>query len=133
MKTKKETALIVAALENEYPLAECFLDSENAWQLLVAVRLSAQCTDLRVNATTPALFAKFPSILALAGRPSNTVSLKTIGVIPTGTTSGTLLSSSVPVWLVLITFRNASGKSLSKSLHSRKCPPKESPPLPDAV
>lgn len=66
MKTKKEAAAIVAALENEYPLAECFLDSENAWQLLVAVRLSAQCTDLRVNATTPALFAKFPSISALA-------------------------------------------------------------------
>ncbi|MBQ7816323.1 MAG: endonuclease III [Oscillospiraceae bacterium] len=66
MKTKKEAAQIVAALENEYPLAECFLDSENAWQLLVAVRLSAQCTDLRVNATTPALFAKFPSISALA-------------------------------------------------------------------
>ena len=66
MKTKKEAAQIVAALENEYPLAECFLDSETAWQLLVAVRLSAQCTDLRVNATTPTLFAKFPSISALA-------------------------------------------------------------------
>ncbi len=66
MKTKKEAAQIVAALENEYPLAECFLDSETAWQLLVAVRLSAQCTDLRVNATTPTLFAKFPTISALA-------------------------------------------------------------------
>lgn len=66
MKTKKEAAAIVSALENEYPLAECFLDSETAWQLLVAVRLSAQCTDLRVNATTPTLFAKFPTISALA-------------------------------------------------------------------
>ena len=66
MKTKKEAAQIVEALENEYPLAECFLDSETAWQLLVAVRLSAQCTDLRVNATTPILFEKFPSISALA-------------------------------------------------------------------
>ena len=66
MKTKKEAAQIVAALENEYPLAECFLDSETAWQLLVAVRLSAQCTDLRVNATTPILFEKFPTISALA-------------------------------------------------------------------
>ena len=56
MKTKKMTADIVAALEKEYPLAECFLTSEDAWQLLVAVRLSAQCTDLRVNATTPILF-----------------------------------------------------------------------------
>ena len=66
MKTKKEAAEIVALLENEYPIAECFLDNEGAWQLLVAVRLSAQCTDLRVNATTPILFEKFPTIDALA-------------------------------------------------------------------
>lgn len=66
MKTKKETAQIVEALEKEYPRAECFLSSEDAWQLLVAVRLSAQCTDIRVNATTPILFNKFPTITALA-------------------------------------------------------------------
>lgn len=66
MKTKKQAAEIVALLEEEYPLAQCFLDNDAAWQLLVAVRLSAQCTDLRVNATTPTLFAKFPTIDALA-------------------------------------------------------------------
>ena len=66
MKTKKQAAEIVAALEAEYPISECFLDSDDAWQLLVAVRLSAQCTDLRVNATTPILFGKFPTIDALA-------------------------------------------------------------------
>ena len=66
MKSKKEAAEIVALLEQEYPLAECFLDNDGAWQLLVAVRLSAQCTDLRVNATTPILFEKFPTIDALA-------------------------------------------------------------------
>ena len=66
MKTKKQAAEIVAALEAEYPISECFLDNDDAWQLLVAVRLSAQCTDLRVNATTPILFGKFPTIDALA-------------------------------------------------------------------
>lgn len=66
MKTKKQAAEIVALLEQEYPIADCFLSSDDAWQLLVAVRLSAQCTDLRVNATTPILFKKFPTISALA-------------------------------------------------------------------
>ena len=66
MKSKKQAAEIVALLEQEYPLAECFLDNDGAWQLLVAVRLSAQCTDLRVNATTPILFNRFPTIDALA-------------------------------------------------------------------
>ena len=66
MKTKKQAAEIVNTLEAAYPMAECILDSEGAWQLLVAVRLSAQCTDLRVNATTPILFGKFPTIDALA-------------------------------------------------------------------
>jgi len=66
MKSKKQAAEIVALLEQEYPIAECFLDNDGAWQLLVAVRLSAQCTDLRVNATTPVLFEKFPTIDALA-------------------------------------------------------------------
>ncbi|MEG3030032.1 MAG: endonuclease III [Oscillospiraceae bacterium] len=66
MKTKKQTREIVAALEEQYPIAECFLSSEDAWQLLVAVRLSAQCTDIRGNATTPILFDKFPTVTALA-------------------------------------------------------------------
>ena len=66
MKSKKQAAEIVALLEQEYPLAECFLDNDGAWQLLVAVRLSAQCTALRVNATTPILFNRFPTIDALA-------------------------------------------------------------------
>lgn len=66
MKTKVQAAEIVNALEQEYPLAQCFLDNEDAWQLLVAVRLSAQCTDLRVNMVTPVLFEKFPTITALA-------------------------------------------------------------------
>ncbi len=66
MKTKKQAAEIVALMEQEYPLSQCFLDNDGAWQLLVAVRLSAQCTDLRVNATTPILFGKFPTVDRLA-------------------------------------------------------------------
>lgn len=66
MKSKKQAAEIVALMEREYPMSKCFLDNEGAWQLLVAVRLSAQCTDLRVNATTPILFEKFPTVSALA-------------------------------------------------------------------
>ncbi|MEG0913566.1 MAG: endonuclease III [Oscillospiraceae bacterium] len=65
--TKKERAKkIVYALENEYPLAECTLDYENAWQLVVSVRLAAQCTDARVNIVTQVLFDKYPSAKALA-------------------------------------------------------------------
>ncbi len=66
MKTKEQAAEIVAILEKEYPLAECSLNSEDAWQLLVAVRLSAQCTDARVNEITPLLFEKYPTVDALA-------------------------------------------------------------------
>ncbi len=65
--TKKERAeKIVEALEAEYPLAECTLDYDEAWKLLVSVRLAAQCTDARVNIVTQTLFAKYPSAQALA-------------------------------------------------------------------
>lgn len=58
--TKKERArLLVDALKNEYPDAICSLTAENPFELLVATRLSAQCTDARVNLVTPALFAKY--------------------------------------------------------------------------
>lgn len=53
-------------LEATYPNAHCELDHENAYQLLVATILSAQCTDRRVNMVTPALFARYPDAEALA-------------------------------------------------------------------
>jgi endonuclease III len=52
---------IFAALDRLFPRAECALTHHNAFQLLVATILSAQCTDERVNKVTPGLFAKFPS------------------------------------------------------------------------
>ena len=66
MKTKKEVLEIIDRLKGAYPLAECTLDYDHAWQLLVSVRLAAQCTDARVNIVTEELFAKYPSVAALA-------------------------------------------------------------------
>ncbi len=65
--TKKELALaIIERLKKEYPMAECTLDYDQAWKLLVSVRLAAQCTDARVNVVVQDLYAKFPDVEALA-------------------------------------------------------------------
>ena len=65
--TKKQRALeVIEALKKEYPDVKCALTYEKPHELLVAVRLSAQCTDKRVNMVTPALFERFPSIEAFA-------------------------------------------------------------------
>lgn len=69
---KKRRALaaeVIARLKKEYPDAHCTLDYRDAWQLLVSVRLAAQCTDKRVDETTPILYAKFPTVAALAAAP----------------------------------------------------------------
>lgn len=61
--TKKERALAaVEVLKKEYPEAICSLEAENPFELLVATRLSAQCTDARVNLVTPNLFAKYKTL-----------------------------------------------------------------------
>lgn len=66
--TQKEIALnAVQALKTEYPDAICSLVADNPLQLLIATRLSAQCTDARVNLVTPALFEKYPTINDFAG------------------------------------------------------------------
>jgi len=57
---------VLARLEREYPDARCALDHRNAFELLCATILSAQCTDARVNMVTPALFRKYPNAHALA-------------------------------------------------------------------
>jgi endonuclease-3 len=63
---RKRARKIVRILAREYPDAVCALTHESAYQLTVATILSAQCTDERVNATTPALFSKYPTAEALA-------------------------------------------------------------------
>lgn len=61
--TEKERALLaVEALKNKYPDSLCSLNAENPLQLIIATRLSAQCTDARVNLVTPALFEKYKSV-----------------------------------------------------------------------
>ncbi len=64
MTTKERALLAVAALKQEYPGAVCSLTYQDPLQLLIATRLSAQCTDARVNLITPALFARFPTLEA---------------------------------------------------------------------
>lgn len=61
--TKKQRALnAIEVLKKEYPEAICSLNASNTFELLVAVRLSAQCTDARVNLVTPALFEKYKTL-----------------------------------------------------------------------
>ena len=63
---KAHAATVLARLLAEYPEAHCALDFTNAFQLLCATILSAQCTDKRVNVVTPALFAKYPDAESLS-------------------------------------------------------------------
>ncbi|MCD7737639.1 MAG: endonuclease III [Lachnospiraceae bacterium] len=65
--TKQELALeVIARLKTEYPDTNCTLDYDDAWKLLVSVRLAAQCTDARVNVVVEGLYEKYPTIEALA-------------------------------------------------------------------
>jgi len=68
--TKKELALeIIRRLKEEYPQTDCTLEYNEAWKLLVSVRLAAQCTDARVNVVVQDLYAKFPTLESLAQAP----------------------------------------------------------------
>lgn len=69
MNKKKHALEIIKRLKEEYPDADCTLDYDDAWKLLVSVRLAAQCTDARVNVVVPKLYEKFPTIEALAQAP----------------------------------------------------------------
>ena len=60
---------VLAALQKRYPHPRTHLDAQNAWELLVATVLAAQCTDARVNTVTPELFRRWPTPAALAGAP----------------------------------------------------------------
>ena len=65
--TKEKLALeVIDRLKKEYPDAGCTLDYDQAWKLLVSVRLAAQCTDARVNVVVEDLYAKYPDVASLA-------------------------------------------------------------------
>ena len=66
MRYKASTLRIIAKLKELYPEGLCSLQYKKDYELLFAVRLSAQCTDARVNLVTPALFARFPTLEAFA-------------------------------------------------------------------
>jgi len=65
-RDKRRIAKILASLDELYPAATCALHHRDAWQLLVATILSAQCTDKRVNEVTPGLFRKYPAVADFA-------------------------------------------------------------------
>lgn len=68
--TKEELALaVIERLKAEYPDAGCTLDYNQAWKLLVSVRLAAQCTDARVNVVVQDLYARYPDVASLAEAP----------------------------------------------------------------
>ena len=67
MRSSADVRAIVDALKQLYPDGVCSLDYGKDYELLFSVRLAAQCTDERVNKVTPALFARFPTLEALAG------------------------------------------------------------------
>ena len=65
--TKEEWALeVIERLKKEYPDVGCTLEYDQAWKLLVGVRLTAQCTDARVNIVVEDLYKKYPDVNALA-------------------------------------------------------------------
>ena len=66
-RTKEKLALeVIDRLKREYPDADCTLDYNEAWKLLVSVRLAAQCTDARVNVVVEKLYEKYPDVKSLA-------------------------------------------------------------------
>ena len=84
--TKKEITInAIAALEGLYPDAICSLEYTDAFQLLIATRLSAQCTDARVNMVTPALFNRYPDAKSMAVADISDVEelIKTCGLYKT--------------------------------------------------
>ena len=85
MDKKTRVTKAVEALENLYPDAICSLNYSDAFQLLIATRLSAQCTDARVNMVTPALFKKCPDAKSMSQAPVSDIEelIKTCGLYKT--------------------------------------------------
>ncbi|HAY97357.1 MAG TPA: endonuclease III, partial [Ruminococcaceae bacterium] len=85
MRKKERAAAAVKLLSELYPNAVCSLEYRDAFQLLIATRLSAQCTDKRVNMVTPALFKEFPTAQSMANADIARVEelIKTCGLYKT--------------------------------------------------
>ncbi len=89
--------IVLKRLTNEYPNAHCALDHRNAFELLAATILSAQCTDVRVNLVTPALFKRYPNAKALANAKAADVEelIKSAGFFRAKTKSLLAMSASL--------------------------------------
>ena len=85
MKKAEKVNIIIKALENEYPKAECSLIYGKPYELIIAGRLSAQCTDARVNIVTKDLFRRFDSLEAFSQADENEVAgiIKSCGLYKT--------------------------------------------------
>ena len=85
MTKKQRVNYIIGKLEKEYPVAQCSLQTLNAFELLVATRLSAQCTDIRVNMVTPKLFERLPTPKDFAAADTEEIEelIKTCGLYKT--------------------------------------------------
>ena len=81
-KKAEKLKKIYTCLEEKYGAIECPLTHKNAYELFVAVVLSAQCTDKKVNAVTPALFSRYPTVQALAEADQSDVEeiIRTLGL-----------------------------------------------------
>ena len=66
---KEKVNAIIEILKERYPIPVCALQYQKDYELMISVRLSAQCTDARVNMVTPALFAAYPTLEAMAAAP----------------------------------------------------------------
>lgn len=85
MKKKERAYLVVEKLKTEYPDAICSLEYTKPYELLIATRLSAQCTDARVNIVTKILFSRFDTLESLATAPVNEIEeiIKSCGLYKT--------------------------------------------------
>ena len=110
--TKKQKALAaIEALKKEYPDAECALIHSNPLQLLIATRLSAQCTDARVNMVTPALFERFPTIDDFINSSEEEIAeyIRTCGLFKTKN----LMVLFLIIWKTFFPFRVLEEKQLT--------------------
>ena len=84
MKKLERVEVVQSVLERLYPKTPSPLNHENIFELLIAVLLSAQCTDERVNLVTPDLFSKAPSARKMASLPAHEIleSIKSCGLAP---------------------------------------------------
>ena len=104
MTDKKRGALAIDALKNEYPDAICSLEYTDPLQLLIATRLAAQCTDLRVNMVTPNLFKQFKCVDDFAQADVSDVEelIKSCGLYKTMDRDIVLLFRYILVFLVVL-------------------------------